>query len=70
MPLPPVVESRTHRFSSFEAVDILALTYFGSEELYWHVLDYNGGRLPDMLEPGEVLSIPSRSLIRITRPGI
>ena len=41
--------------------------YFNNEELYWHLLDYNGGRLPDELSAGELLEVPPLSMV--TRVG-
>ena len=35
------LEGQTHRYTSYETTDILALKYFGLEELYWHLLDAN-----------------------------
>lgn len=58
----PIVSSITgnhpHRFVDHEAADLLALKYLSREELYWHLLDVNGGTLPDDWEPGQVLQIP------------
>ncbi len=68
---PAVVPAgaRTHRLGAFEAPDLLALTYLGDEELYWYLLEANGGRLPDELRPGETLAVPPLSLVtRVTRP--
>ena len=50
--------SRPHRFLGHEGADLLALKYLSREELYWHLLDANGGKLPDELQPGEMLQIP------------
>jgi hypothetical protein len=58
----PPIDSNRHRFSGYEAVDLLALKYFGREELYWHLLDANHGRLPDSFEPGEIIIIPPINL--------
>jgi hypothetical protein len=54
--------ARQHRFGSYETADLLALKYFNREELYWHLLDANDGRLPDDFKPGELLNIPPLSL--------
>ena len=51
-----------HRFASYESADLLSLEYFNREELYWHLLDANDGRLPDEFKPGEMLRIPPLSL--------
>ena len=70
-PLTPAGGNRSHRFAGYETVDLLALKYFGREELYWHLLDVNGGRLPDDLEPGEMVQIPPLTLAtRVERPGV
>ena len=58
MPRPELPPAGQHRFAGFEAADLLSLRYFAREELYWHLLDHNGGRLPDELQPGEMLDIP------------
>lgn len=50
--------SRPHRFLGHETADLLALKYLSREELYWHLLDVNGGKLPDELQPGEMLQVP------------
>ncbi len=68
-PLPAVV-GRTHRFTGADTADLLARKYLGREELYWHLLDANGGRLPDSFVAGEKLVIPPLELAtRIERPG-
>ncbi len=70
-PQPLTGASRAHRFAGYETVDLLALKYFGREDLYWHVLDVNGSRLPEDLEPGEVVQIPPLTLAtRVERPGV
>jgi hypothetical protein len=51
-----------HRFAGYESTDLLSLKYFNREDLYWHLLDANGGRLPDDFKPGEMLTIPPLSL--------
>lgn len=66
---PPLLGSQRHRFAGYETLDLLALKYFGREELYWHVMDANGGRLPDQFEPGEIIQISDlSSATRIERP--
>ena len=61
---------RQHRFGAYESADLLALRYFGREDLYWHVLDANGVKLPDGLEAGEILQIPPLSTAtQIELPG-
>ena len=65
----PTLGSRRHRFAGYETLDLLALKYFGREELYWHVMDANGGRLPDQFEPGKIIQISDlSSATRIERP--
>jgi nucleoid-associated protein YgaU len=70
LPVSPLsVGVRRHRFAAYDTLDLLALKYFGREELYWHLIDANGGRLPDHFEPGEILMIPPlNTATRIERP--
>lgn len=66
---PPTLGSQRHRFAGYDTLDLLALKHFGREELYWHVMDANGGRLPDQFEPGEIILIPPLSTAtRVERP--
>ncbi|QQM44579.1 hypothetical protein [Streptomyces liliifuscus] len=51
--------SRRHRWTGYDAVDLLALRFLGREDLYWALLDANSGRLPDSYRPGDLLLIPS-----------
>jgi nucleoid-associated protein YgaU len=69
-PLPPApASSRTHRFTSYDTVDLLAHKFFGHEELYWAILDYNGQRSPDEFQPGDQLTIPPLAQVtRVQRP--
>ena len=61
---------RQHRFADFESADLLALKFFRREDLFWHLLDANDGRLPDSFEPGEMLNVPALSLAtRVDRSG-
>jgi hypothetical protein len=71
LPTPdPGPGARRRRFTGYEPVDLLALRYLGREELYWWLLDANGGRLPDALTVGEPLLIPPLDLAtRVERPG-
>ena len=63
-------ENRSHQFKSYETADLLALKYFGREDVYWALLDANEGRLPDDFEPGETLTVPPvRQVNRIQIPG-
>lgn len=67
---PPPPGSRQHRYAGFETADLLALKYFGRGELYWHLMDANGGRLPEAFQPGETLLIPPSDMAtRVVRPG-
>jgi hypothetical protein len=66
--LPP--NSRQHQFADYDTADLLALKHLGREELYWYLLDANGGQLPHEFEVGEMISIPPLTLAtRIERPG-
>jgi len=71
LPVPsPPPGSRQHRYAGFETADLLALKYLGREELYWHLMDANGGRLPKAFQPGETLLIPPPDMAtRVVRPG-
>jgi hypothetical protein len=53
------VDARLHRYTGYDAPDLLALRFFGREDLYWFLLDANGGRLPDSYQPGELIVVPS-----------
>jgi hypothetical protein len=64
----PVV--RRHRFSPFEGIDLLARRFYGREDLYWQILDANGGRLPDSFAAGETLVLPPlETATLVERPG-
>ncbi|HEX2571525.1 MAG TPA: hypothetical protein VH877_18335 [Polyangia bacterium] len=69
-PLPAAPEgSRTYRYAAYDTPDLIALKFFGHEELYWNLLDYNGQRLPDEFQPGEQLTVPSLAQVtRVQRP--
>lgn len=56
---PPAAATRRHRLAGYETLDIIARRYLGREELYWHILDANDGRLPDEFSVGELLDVPS-----------
>ncbi len=69
-PTAPPLQQQLHRFNAFEPVDLLALRFFGREDLFWQILDANDGRLPDAFEPGELLVIPPlEAATRVERPG-
>jgi len=57
LPAPQAV-ARLHRLTGFDSMDLLALRFLGREELYWYLLDANGGALPDQFTPGELVVIP------------
>lgn len=60
LPRPvPAGEARLHTFTSYDSPDLLALRFFGREELYWFLLDANDGRLPDSFTVGELVVVPS-----------
>jgi hypothetical protein len=64
---PAMVE---HRLRGFETPDLLALRYYGREDLYWWILDANGGRSPDSFAAGEPVAVPPLELAtRVSRPG-
>jgi hypothetical protein len=68
-PRPAAVPTRPHVYGAADTEDLLALRYFGREELYWHLRDANGGRPIDELAPGEVLAVPSpERATRVARP--
>ncbi|HET6339858.1 MAG TPA: hypothetical protein VFG30_41900 [Polyangiales bacterium] len=54
----PSAADRVRRFASYDTADLLALKGYGREDLYWIILDANGGRLPETWEVGETLRIP------------
>jgi nucleoid-associated protein YgaU len=71
LPAPPAPAARPHVFTAADTADLLALRYLGREELYWRVLDANGGRPPDEFVPGETVAIPPLAQsTRVTRPGV
>ncbi len=59
-PLPGLVgpADRLHRYTGYDTPDLLALRFFGREDLYWFLLDANAGRLPDDYRPGELIVVP------------
>jgi hypothetical protein len=68
VPAPPP-GGRHHRYAGYEAADLLALRYYGRENLYWYLMDANDGRLPDTFAPGELLLIPAPGLAtQVERP--
>jgi hypothetical protein len=47
-----------HRLRQGEQVDLIAREAYGSERLWWHVLDGNPLLHPFDLRPGDVLAVP------------
>jgi hypothetical protein len=69
-PQPPPTRTTPHRFAGYETADLLALRYYGREDLHWWLLDANGGRPPDSFAPGEILAIaPLELATQVSRPG-
>jgi hypothetical protein len=67
---PGVGEGRLYRFAAFDALDLIARREYGREDLFWRLLDANGGRLPDSFAPGETLVVPPlETATRVERPG-
>lgn len=58
LPLGAASALRWHTLTPAESVDLLARRYLGSEELYWFLLDTNGGSLPAELAVGQRVAIP------------
>jgi hypothetical protein len=51
-------------------VDLIARREYGREDLFWQLLDANGGRLPDSFAPGETLLVPPlETVTQVVRPG-
>ncbi len=64
----PATADRLHRYTGYDTTDLLALRFFGREDLYWFLLDANGGRLPDDYRPGELIVVPpAEDVTRIQR---
>jgi hypothetical protein len=69
-PAAPLGQVKVHRFAAHEAVDLIARREYGREDLFWQLLDANGGRLPDSFAPGETLLVPPlETVTRVVRPG-
>jgi nucleoid-associated protein YgaU len=61
---------RQHRVTGYDTIDLISRRYLGREELYWRLLDANGGRRPDSLVPGELLAVPDlETATRVRRSG-
>jgi nucleoid-associated protein YgaU len=67
--VPPVEGRLTrHLVRQGESIDELARDYYGSENLWWRILDANELVFPLDIEPGDELDIPDRgSATRVTR---
>ena len=64
-PGPPVAQ---HLVTEGEVVDLISRIYFGSDGLWWRLLDANPLRYPLDLHAGEVLAVPAPSeATRVTR---
>lgn len=51
-----------------EQIDLLARRYFGSERIWWRILDANPVLYPLDLRPGDVLDVPAAGpATRVTR---
>jgi hypothetical protein len=47
-----------HRLSDAETLDLLALRYYGREDLWWRIADANAPMFPLDFRPGDVLRVP------------
>jgi hypothetical protein len=62
------VRTTRHVVVQGEQVDLLARLYFGSERLWWRILDANPVLYPLDLRPGDVLEVPEPGpATRVTR---
>lgn len=62
------VRTARHVVTQGEQVDLLAKLYFGSERLWWRILDANPVLYPLDLRPGDVLEVPEAGpATRVTR---
>lgn len=67
---PPTPIARRHRVAGYDAIDTLARRYLGREDLYWHLLDANGGLDPAALKAGDLIAIPAlETATRVRRSG-
>ncbi len=60
-PMPPVVsypDALIHTVLAGETLDLLALRYYGREDLWWRIADANPTVRPPDIAPGDILSIP------------
>lgn len=65
-PAPPV--ATRHLVTEGEVVDLISRIHFGSEGLWWRLLDANPLRYPLDLEAGDVLDVPAAvEATRVTR---
>jgi nucleoid-associated protein YgaU len=61
--------SAVHVVVGGETLDLLAVRYYGSEELWWRIADANPLRLLFDLAPGDELVIPPLRVATATAPG-
>ncbi len=70
---PPILQGgggRQQPFTSYDSFDLMALRFLGTEQLYWFILDANGGQLPAEYEVGETILIPAQAAAtRVSRSG-
>jgi nucleoid-associated protein YgaU len=68
--LPVTVDGgAVHVVVGGETLDLLAVRYYGSEELWWRIADANPLRLLFDLAPGDELVIPPLRVATATAPG-
>jgi hypothetical protein len=66
----PVIEgiASRHMVTQDEPLDLLAYRLYGSEGLWWRILDANPLIYPFDIQPGDVLNLPTPGPVtRITR---
>jgi nucleoid-associated protein YgaU len=57
-----------HLTKQSESIDLLARRFYGSERLWWRILDANPVLYPLDIRPGDVLNVPaSGPATRVTR---
>ena len=49
-----------HRVTDGEGIDLLSRRYYGSEALWWRILDANALVFPLDIRPGDVLNLPGQ----------
>jgi len=66
-PQPKAVVAR-HMVMQSESLDSLARRFYGSERLWWRILDANPVLYPLDIQPGDVLDVPAPGTpTRVTR---